>query len=149
MTRRRFDLPDLLFGGFLVLVAGAALATTWHLSVGTAADMGPGYFPRVVAFALLAFGLFFLGRGAGRRFHGIETIHLRPLLAIPASVAVFAVLAASAGLALASLATIVVAGLASRETRALENLVFGVAISAGAVLLFAKLLSLPVPVWPW
>lgn len=149
MTARRFDLPDILFGLFLVFVATAALVATRHLTVGTAADMGAGYMPRIVSMALLAFGLFFTVRGLLRRHQGIERLRVRPVVAISGSVAVFAVLAVSAGLALASIATIVVAGLASRETRPLENLLFGMVISAGAVLLFVKFLALPVPVWPW
>lgn len=149
MTGRRLDLPDLLFGLFLILVAAIALMATRHLSVGTPADMGPGFVPRAVSFALCAFGLFFSVRGLLGRFRGIGPVRLRPLLAISGAVAVFAALAVSSGLAIASLATVVVAGIASAESRPIENLLFGVGISAGAVLLFVKLLALPLPVWPW
>lgn len=145
---RRFDMPDLLFGLFLVLVATGALIATRTLTFGSAAEMGPGYMPRVVSLGLLGFGLFFTGRGLFGHWKGIERVHLRPILAIPASVAVFALLAVNAGLAIASLATVVVAGAASRESRLLEILLFGVVLSAAAVLLFVKLLALPVPVWP-
>jgi hypothetical protein len=64
-------------------------------------------------------------------------------------VAAFALMATTAGLMLASLVTVVVAGFASRETRFVENVLFGGAMAVGSVLLFVKALSLPVPIWPW
>jgi Tripartite tricarboxylate transporter TctB family len=149
MDRRRFDQPDLLFGVFLVMVAAGTFVAARHLAVGTAAEMGPGYMPRVVATGVLGFGLYFTGRGLIAPARRIDPVKLRPLVGILASVAVFAVLVVTAGLALASLATIVAAGFASSETRPLENIVFGTALAAAAVMLFVKALSLPVPIWPW
>ena len=90
MNARRTDWQDLLFGLFLIAVAGIALAATRTLSGGTAADMGPGYMPRAIAIMLLAFGLWFSIRGLRRPFVGIAPVRLQPLLAITASVAVFA-----------------------------------------------------------
>lgn len=149
MTQRRIDWPDLLFGLFLMAVAAGALAATARLAHGTAADMGPGYMPRAIALGLMAFGLFFAGRGCLRPFAGIARVHLRPILGIAAAVAVFALLVEEAGLAAAAFAAIVIAALASRDSRMVEVLLFGIAVSAGAVLLFVKALALPVPVWPW
>lgn len=145
----RVDLQDLLFGVFLVAVAVAATAATWKLRIGVAGNMGPGYMPRAISVGIAGFGLYFIVRGLVRPFHGIEPVRLRGVIGILASVAVFAVLAPTAGLAIATLATIIVAGFASAETRFVENLAFGVAIAAGAVLLFVKTLNLPVPAWPW
>ena len=106
MTRSRIDLQDLLFGLFLVAVAAGTLVATRNLTVGHAADMGPGYMPRVVALALMAFGLFFSGRGLWRMRVGIAPVQLRPLLAILASVGVFALTAERLGLAIASVAAV-------------------------------------------
>ncbi len=149
MTRRRFDWPDLAFGAFLVAVAAGTLVATRGLSGGTAADMGPGYMPRAIALILLAFGLFFAGRGLLRGPVGIEPLRLRPILGVGAAVGVFALLIETAGLALASFAAILIAAAASRESRFFEVILFGVAVTAGAVLLFVKALALPVSIWPW
>ncbi len=148
-TRGRLDLQDLLFGAFLLAVAIAVTAATWKLRVGTAANMGPGYMPRALSLGIAGFGLCFVARAVLSPFHGIERPQPRAVFGILASVAVFALLAPSAGLAIATLATIVVAGLASTETRFIETLLFGVAMAAASVLLFIKALSLPVPAWPW
>lgn len=149
VSGRRLDWQDLLFGLFLIAVAAGTFAATWRLKGGSAADMGPGYMPRAIALALLGFGLFFAGRGLVRAHAGIERVQLRPILGVGVSVGVFALLIESAGLAAASFASIVLAALASRESRFFEVILFGLFIAAGAVLLFVKALALPVAIWPW
>ena len=148
MTRSRIDLQDLLFGLFLVAVATGTLVATRNLAVGHAADMGPGYMPRVVALALMGFGLFFSGRGLMRTRLGIAPVQLRPLLAILASVGVFALTAERLGLAIASVLAVILASFATREGRLIETVAFAIVLSGAAVLLFVKVLGLPIPVWP-
>ena len=148
MTRSRIDWQDLLFGLFLVAVAAATLVATRNLTVGSAADMGPGYMPRVVSLALLAFGLLFCGRGVRRAGVAIESVQLRPLLAILGGVGIFALTAEQLGLAVASVITVILASFATREGRLYETVPFALLLSAAAVLLFVKVLALPVPVWP-
>jgi len=148
MTRSRIDLQDLLFGLFLVAVAAGTLVATRNLAIGHAADMGPGYMPRVVALALMAFGLLFTGRGFWRMRVGIAPVQWRPLLAILASVGVFALTAERLGLAIASVAAVILASFATREGRLVETIAFAVVLSGAAVLLFVKLLGLPIPIWP-
>jgi hypothetical protein len=138
-----------LFGLFLVAVSAVALVATWGLRKGTAADMGPGYMPAAVSLLLLGFGLVFSLRGLRRGGEGVERAQVRPILIVLAAVGLFAGTVEHFGLALTSLLTIVLAGFASREHRLLDGVAFGTALAAGAVLLFVKALSLPVPVWPW
>lgn len=145
---KRIDWPDLLLGLFLLLVATLTLVATRKLGVGTAANMGPGYMPRVIAIAVTLFGLFFTGRGLLRGHLGIARVHLRPLFAIPFAVALFSLLVEVAGLAIASLVTIMAAAWATHEFRAKEAVLFGTAIAFASVLLFVKVLSLPLPIWP-
>ena len=149
MERHRFDHSDLAFGVFLVAVAIGTLIATRHLTFGSAAEMGPGYMPRVIATGLLGFGLYFTVKGLIKPAHRIAPVKLRPLFGILLAVGIFAFLVVKAGLALASLATIIVAGFASSETRPIENIIFGTVLAAAAVMLFVKALSLPVPIWPW
>jgi hypothetical protein len=148
MTRLRLDWQDVLLGAFLVAVAAGALYAARTLSLGHAADMGPGYMPRVVSLALLGFGLFFLARSARGMTVTIEAVRPRPLLAVLAAVGVFALTAEWLGLAVASVLTVLLAGLAARETRPLESIGFALLLSALAALLFVKVLALPIPLWP-
>lgn len=153
MTRSGKDWRDLLFGLFLVAVAAGALFATRNLNVGHAADMGAGYMPRVVSLGLLAFGLFFCGRGFRKAglmdaALAIEPVQWRPLLAVLAAVGIFALTAEKLGLAIASVVTVVLASFATREGRLRETVPFALLLSGAAVLLFIKVLALPVPVWP-
>lgn len=146
---RRLDWPDLLFGVFLIAVSAGAFAATSRLSGGSAADMGPGYMPRAIALILLGFGLFFAGRELARGHAGIERVQARPMLGIAVAVGAFALLIEDAGLVAASFSAVLLAAAASRESRLFEVILFGLCVTAGAVLLFVKALALPVPIWPW
>lgn len=147
--RRHVNLQELLFGLFLVAVGVGTLITIRKLTMGSAAEMGPGYVPRAVAIGLLGFGAVFAGRGfiaAGGR---IAMPVWRSFLVVPLSVAVFALTLNRLGLAFASFAVMIVAASASTETRWKETTAFAAALAAGAVLLFIKVLALPVPMFPW
>jgi hypothetical protein len=146
---RRLNYQDLLFGLFMLAVAFGMTAATWKLRIGNAANMGPGYMPRAIAVGIAGFGIYFVVKSLLSQFQAIEPPQPRAVFGIVASVAVFGVLAPTMGLFLATLATVVIAGFASRETRFVENLLFGGAMAIGTVLLFIKGLSLPVPAWPW
>lgn len=152
MTRSRIDWRDLLFGLFLVAVSAGALVATRNLNVGSAADMGAGYMPRAVSLGLLAFGLFFCARSVRRTLTeaalAIEPVQLRPLLAVLGAVGLFALTAERLGLAIASVVTVILASFATREGRLRETVPFALLLSGAAVLLFIKVLALPVPVWP-
>jgi hypothetical protein len=153
MTRSRIDWRDLLLGLFLVGVAAGALIATRNLNLGHAADMGAGYMPRVVSLALLGFGLFFCARslwraGLVQAVLPIEPVQLRPLLAVLGAVGIFALTAEKLGLAIASVVTVILASFATREGRLRETVPFALLLSGAAVLLFIKVLALPVPVWP-
>lgn len=147
--KSRPAMEDLLFGLFLAGLAVLVFVATHKLLVGSAADMGPGYFPRAIAWGMVAFGVFFVAKSFVAPGERILPPHWRALILIPAAVGLFALLVMPAGLAIASFVAMVVASLASTETRLLEVVIYSVAISAASVLLFVTALSLPVPIFPW
>lgn len=149
VRKHRPAMEDLLFGLFLAALAVVVFVATRKLSVGSAADMGPGYMPLAIAWGTLAFGVFFIGKSFVTPGERILPPRWRPLLLIPLAVAVFALLVMKAGLAIASFLAMMVASAASEETNPKEIVVFSLAISAGSVLLFVRALSLPVPIFPW
>ncbi len=142
-------MEDLLFGGFLVALSLTVFVATRKLQVGTASEMGPAYYPRAIAWCVMGFGVFFVGRSFVVPGARIKPPHWRALLLVPAAVAVFALLVNRAGLALASFLSMALVSLASEETRLVEVIAFSAVVSAGCVLLFVKALSLPVPICPW
>ncbi len=148
-AKRRPGLEDLLFGLFLVALALVVFVSTRRLTVGTAANMGPGYVPQAIAWGMTAFGVFFVGKSLVVPGERILPPYWRGLILIPLAVAVFCLLVMPAGLAIASFLAMLVASAASPETRPVEIVIFSAIMSAASVLVFVRALALPVPIFPW
>jgi hypothetical protein len=144
----RIDFKDLAFGLFLIALALIAFGATGSLAVGTASDMGPGFVPRALAWIILGFGGAFLVTGLAKARAPIPVPAWRPVVAILASIALFAVLFAKLGLIAACVGAVVVAGMAAAPVRWLQLIVFGIVIAAFSALLFVKGLGLPFKLWP-
>jgi len=149
---RRIDVKEVAFGLFLIALALVAFAATARLSVGTAADMGPGFVPRALAWVILGFGATFCVTGAlARTLKAIEPLPApawRPLIAILAAIAVFAVLFSTLGLMAACVGSVLVAGTATGPVRWGRLVLLGPALAAFSALLFVKGLGLPFQLWP-
>lgn len=145
---QRGNAPDVAFGAFLVILASVALWETRALAIGAAADMGPGYVPRALAWILMGFGLAFGASGFRARHQSLPRFDLRSFLMVLLSLAVFALLLPKGGLALATLATLACSTCAISDFRWRESLLFAVVLTAFTVLLFVNGLGLPLAVWP-
>ena len=124
----RIDYKDLAFGLFLIALALVALGATGSLAVGTASDMGPGFVPRALAWIILGFGGAFLVTGLVKARAPVPAPAWRPLAAILASIALFAVLFAKLGLIAACVGAVVVAGTAAAPVRWLQLIAFGIGL---------------------
>lgn len=144
----RVNIPDLAFGLFLVALGVFAWAMVADLPVGSATSMGPGYVPRGLALLIGVFGLVQSGRALLAPYAAFPPVGIRALLLIGASVAVFAMLLRSAGLAVTAVAVVLVAGYAASDARSGENILLALALAAFAVGLFVFGLGLPIPIWP-
>jgi hypothetical protein len=148
MQKSRGDIPDVAFGGFLILLAIVALTETRNLTIGTTADMGPGYVPRALSLLIMAFGLVIAGRGFFAKRRPLPAIKLRPILSVLVSLAAFALLLPRGGLALATMVTMACSTFSSADYRWRESIIFAVIITAFTVVLFVYGLGLPLSVWP-
>lgn len=147
--RQRGDYPDLAFGVFLVSLALFAFYATRTLETGTAADMGSGFVPRMLAGAILASGIGYTAKGMISSGKSLAAYAWRPLITILAAVAVFALCFQYFGLIAAVIAAIAVAGMAVPAANLLILLPFGAGVAAFSALLFVKGLGLPLKLWPW
>jgi hypothetical protein len=148
MGKQRGDIPDLAFGVFLILLAIVALIGTRNLSLGKAADMGPGYVPRALAWIILGLGLAVGVNGFLAKPRALPGFKLRPILSVLVSLAVFALLLPKGGLALATLGTMACSTFATPDYKWRESAIFAIVITAFTVLLFVNGLGLPLSVWP-
>jgi hypothetical protein len=145
----RLNIPDLCFAVFLIALGALGFSLSNQLSIGTAAAMGPGYVPRGLSVLIMVYGL---ALGVRALFSGRQSfpeIAFRPILLVSASVAVFAIVLPLVGLAITSFAVVICAGFAAYDVRLRENAVLAVALAVFAVLLFVKVLGLPVATWWW
>lgn len=137
-------LAGLLFMGF----GAAALVMAQSYAMGTAARMGPGYFPRGLGILLIVLGAVLALRGLRATDEPQPAWHWRPLAIVLLGVAVFVLAAQWLGLVVASLALVLVSSAASPEFRWKEALLSGVIQGAAAVTVFVWGLRIPLPVWP-
>ncbi len=76
---RKVDRKELASGLLLILVAAAFAASALrNLSLGSAASMGPGYFPLLVTMPLALIGLIVAARAFGRGNAPQETVRPSP-----------------------------------------------------------------------
>lgn len=139
---------DFYSGLLLIAVAGVAIWLVSDLDVGTTREMGPGYFPLMVAVLLGGCGLVMTVRGLLRAGPGVDHFELRPLVLVLLSFVAFGALIRPAGLLIAILAQVGIAHFASSEARPIESLLFGLGMAAFSAVLFVYLLRVPVSVLP-
>ncbi|MGC3962213.1 MAG: tripartite tricarboxylate transporter TctB family protein [Rhodocyclaceae bacterium] len=141
---------DTLAGIVFVLFGLAFAIGAGAYDMGSAARMGPGFFPRMLGGVLVVLGVavFAVGARAPVMAGLLRGFPLRPLLAICAAIAVFALLLEKGGLALASWALVMVSAAGQRKPHWREAFVAAVVLTAVAVLVFAYGLKLPLNVWP-
>lgn len=141
--------PKDLFAGLLFIAFGlAALVIALPYPTGSAARMGPGYFPRLLGILLVGLGAVLSLRGFRSREGARPAWHWRPLAIVLLSIALFAVIAPWLGVVVTAALLVFVSSLASREFRWKEALISGAIQGLCAVAVFVYGLKLPLPVWP-
>ncbi len=131
-----------LFFGILFLL----MARSYPM--GSARQMGPGYFPAVLGGLLALIGL---GLSVGTLLSGGEAIKswgLRPLILVALGVLSFAALVQPMGLVLAVLILVVISSLGGPEFRIREVAGLFIVLAALSVGVFVYGFGLPLEVWP-
>ena len=140
---------DFTAGLFLIGLAAAAYWQSAELTLGTMRQLGPGMMPRILTVAIGACGLLLVVFSLLRDGAVLERWSLRGPLFVFGAVVLFGLTVRPLGLAVAGPLVVIVGGLASRETRLVESVIFGVGMTVFCLLLFKLLLTLPIPVAPW
>lgn len=138
---------DLGAGVVFVLIGVAGLYFGRELAFGTAARMGPGYFPTLLSILILAIGIIVGIRGLTTEGPPIEPVQLRPIAMIIAAILIFGVLIDVVGLALTALLLTVFAAYARREVKLTETILLGAGLAAFTVAVFVYLLGQPLSAW--
>jgi putative tricarboxylic transport membrane protein len=141
--------PKDFWAGVLFIGLGiAAIAVGSKYNLGTAARMGPGYFPRILGLLLLLLGTIIAVRGLRTDGERVPSWKWRPTLVVLLSVVGFGLIMAKVGMAISTVLLIVAASAASHEFRPKEALVAGVLLAALSVGVFIVGLHVQLPIWP-
>jgi hypothetical protein len=138
---------DLGAGLVFVLIGVAGLVFGQDLAFGSAARMGPGFFPTLLSWLIIAIGLVLAIKSLATEGPAIEPLQLRPLLAILVAILGFGVLIDRVGLALSAAALTLVAACARRKVNLTETLLLAVGLALFTVLIFSYALKQPLPAW--
>ena len=137
------------FGAAIVimLIGLAGLYFGADLTMGTAARMGPGYFPRLLSWLIVAIGAFVGLRSLTIDGPQIEAPWLRPILFVCAAIIVYGYMMAWFGLFPTAIVMTLIAAYARPQVNLMETIIFGVGMSLCTVLVFVYGLGQPLPPW--
>lgn len=150
------------FSGLMFAIVGSAFAIgAVNYQVGTAARMGPGYFPLLLGILLAVLGLLImvasiLRRNAPADGEPVGAWAWKPLVLVLAANFIFGILLVGApslgipamGLMVAIFVLTIIASLAGHEFTLRSAIILAIVLCIGSYLVFIKSLSLVIPVWP-
>jgi hypothetical protein len=141
--------PKDFYSGLIFIAFGvAAIGIGSNYALGTAARMGPGYFPRLLGILLIVLGAALSLRALRIRGEPLPGWKWRPTIVVLGSVVLFGLMLNTAGLVLSTVVLIVISSAASMEFRPKEALISGVLLAALCVGVFVIGLKLQLPIWP-
>ena len=142
--------PKDFFAGLIFIGFGlAAIIIGSNYSLGTAARMGPGYFPRILGILLLLLGAALALRALKIKGAPLPEWQWRPMLIVLGSVIAFGLVVTRLGLILSTIGLVFASSIASHEFRPKEALISGILFAALAAGVFVFGLNLQLPLWPW
>jgi Tripartite tricarboxylate transporter TctB family len=139
---------DLVAGLLFITVGIAAIGIAANYTLGTAARMGPGYFPRMLGMLLIVLGAILAARSLRLNGPPLPGWKWRPVLVTLGSVVMFGLIVNRVGLVLSTILLIVMASAASHEFRLRDAVISGIALAALAVGVFVIGLKLQIGIWP-
>ena len=141
--------PKDFWSGVMFVACGiGAIIVGANYPLGTAARMGPGYFPRILGILLIVLGALLALRALRLQGSPIQAFKWRPTIIVLASVVGFGLIVQQVGLLLSTVLLILAASTASLEFRWKEALISGVFFALLAIGVFVMGLKLQLPIWP-
>lgn len=139
---------DFWCGAVFVAIGIAFMVIARDYRFGSAARMGPGFFPTMLGGLLAGLGLLLSIPGLVRDGEPFPKLHVRALLTILFGIVVFALLMQPLGFVLASVILVLICGFADPDLRFVESAGLAVLLTAFCVGVFVLLLGLPMSLWP-
>ena len=145
----RIRSPSDFWCGLLFVAIGIAVVVlAQNYRIGTAARMGPGYFPTMLGSLLALLGVSLSIPAFVTSGDGVRRFHLRPLLFVLLGIATFGVTLPYLGFAAAVIVLVVVSGFADPDLRPMETAAVAAFLVIFSILIFVVVLGLPIRLWP-
>ncbi len=118
--------------------------------MGTAARMGPAFFPTILGGLLFVIGVIetIKSMSAGTEEHSVDKFHFKPLLLVLGAVVAFGLLLRPAGMLVALTALVFISSLGGDEFRLRDVLLLTVGLSILVLAVFIYGLGMTIPVLP-
>ena len=143
----RVSAPKELWAGLIYL--GFGVAGLWFgaaYPMGSAGKMGSGYFPKVLATALVIFGLVSIARCFVLNGSAIKRVQVKPLVLILLACSLFGLLLEPLGMIIALFVLVMLSAMASRDFALdLKSLAGALALIAACALVFVRGLGVQMP----
>jgi uncharacterized membrane protein YfcA len=137
--------------GLLFIFFGMASAVfSGTYQIGTAAKMGPGYFPFVLGGLLTMLGLVVSLRSLsrGEETRKARSFRVKPVVLVLSSVVLFGLLLRPLGLIFSTVILIMISSMASDEFKKKEAILNAFVLLAVILIVFIYFLKFQIPVWP-
>lgn len=134
---------DLGAGLVFILIGLAGVYFGKDLRFGSAARMGPGFFPMYISWGIVAIGALVGGKSFAFGGPPIDPMKLRPILAVVGSMLVFGFAMDALGLVFSAVALTIVAALAQKKPNWRETLLLAAGMTAFCVVVFVWALKQP------
>lgn len=144
---------EALLGAFFLAVGSASAWEATRYPLGSARDMGPGYFPLCLGLLLAVIGLALLARSlpgvAWARWRaGAVALRGSHLWPIALSLLAFGLTVEHAGVFLSTAGLVIASSAAGEGFRWRSATVWALVVASFCSLLFVVLLGMQLPVWP-
>jgi Tripartite tricarboxylate transporter TctB family len=140
---------DVLAGLMFITFGTWGFIAAADLDIGTLAEMGPAYFPRIVCGILILLGVGIMFTGFLDRSTAFsEPWVLRPIVMVSIASLAFAALLERAGIVLAITATVFIGALAGERPKPLTLVALTAALILASIALFVWALGMRISVWP-
>ena len=143
--------PKDFWTGIIFLFFGlGAVIIGLDYEMGSAGRMGPAYFPTVLGALLSIVGAIAVVRSLMHDGEKVSRFYIKELVLILSAVLLFGFLMRGAGLVPAALVIVMLSAYASPKFHLGQALMLAVGLAIFAVVVFVKLLGLPMPIFgPW
>ena len=139
---------DFWCGLLFVVIGLAVVVLAQNYRFGTAARMGPGYFPTLLGALMALLGLTLSVPAFARDGEPVQRFHLRPFGFVLLAIAAFGLALPYLGFAAAIVVLVVVGSFADPDLKPLETAGVAAFLLVFSILIFVVLLGLPIRLWP-